>query len=83
LKRNFAETAEAHELLGEIYKRAIEMGGKLTGEHGVGLTAKDYMPAQMTSGEIALMKRVKQAFDPKGLLNPGKIFPADGEEETA
>jgi len=37
----------------------------------------------MTPGEIALMKRVKQAFDPKGLLNPGKIFPEDGEEETA
>jgi len=81
LKRNFAETAEAHELLGEIYKRAIEMGGKLTGEHGVGLTAKEYMPTQMTPGEIALMKRVKQAFDPKRLLNPGKIFPAEGEEE--
>ena len=83
LKRNFAETAEAHELLGEIYKRAIEMGGKLTGEHGVGLTAKEYMPAQMTPGEIALMKRVKQAFDPKGLLNPGKIFPERRDEETA
>jgi glycolate oxidase len=41
------------------------------------------MPAQMTQGEIALMKRVKHAFDPKGLLNPGKIFPAEGEEETA
>jgi glycolate oxidase len=83
LKRNFSELAEAHELLGEIYRRAIEMGGKLTGEHGVGLTAKDYMTAQMGPGEIALMKRVKQAFDPKGLLNPGKIFPEKREEETA
>ena len=76
-RRNFAETSEAHELLGEIYKKAVEMQGKLSGEHGIGLTAKDYMFMQMGPIEIALMKRVKQAFDPKGLLNPGKIFPSE------
>ena len=80
-KRNFAELEEAHELLGEIYRKAIDMAGKLTGEHGVGLTAKDYMSIQMGPVEIALMKRVKAAFDPKGLLNPGKIFPDEGEGE--
>ena len=74
-KGNFAETAEAYELLGEIYKKTVEMGGKLTGEHGVGLTAKNYMSIQMGPTEIALMKRIKAAFDPKGLLNPKKIFP--------
>jgi glycolate oxidase len=74
-KRNFAELEEANELLGEIYKKAVNMGGKLTGEHGVGLTVKNYMRLQMTPTEIALMKRIKAAFDPKGLLNPGKIFP--------
>jgi glycolate oxidase len=74
-RRNFAETAEAHELLGEIYKKAVEMQGKLTGEHGVGITARDYMSIQMSPVEIALSKRIKAAFDPKGLLNPGKIFP--------
>jgi glycolate oxidase len=78
-KRNFAELEEANELLGEIYRKTIDMGGKLTGEHGVGITAKDYMNIQMTPIEIALMKRIKYAFDPKGLLNPGKIFP----DETA
>jgi glycolate oxidase len=79
-KRNFAETEEAFELLGEIYKKTIEMNGKLTGEHGVGVTAKNYMQIQMGPEEIALMKRIKWAFDPKGLLNPGKIFPDEGEE---
>ena len=74
-RRNFAETSEAHELLGEIYKKAVEMQGKLSGEHGIGLTAKDYMFMQMSPSEIALSKRIKAAFDPKGLLNPGKIFP--------
>lgn len=74
-KRNFAELEEANELLGEIYRKTVEMEGKLTGEHGVGITVKDYLGLQMTTEEISLMKRIKSAFDPKGLLNPGKIFP--------
>ncbi|HEY3276550.1 MAG TPA: FAD-linked oxidase C-terminal domain-containing protein [Syntrophorhabdaceae bacterium] len=83
-KKNFAETEEAHELLGEIYRKTVSMGGKLTGEHGVGITAKNYMNLQMSRTELELLKRVKNAFDPKGLLNPGKIFPdsdtPDGEK---
>jgi glycolate oxidase len=74
-KKNFAETVEAHELLGEVYRRTVAMGGKLSGEHGVGITAKNYMGLQMSGAEIDLMKRIKFAFDPKGILNPGKIFP--------
>ena len=74
-KGNFVELGQAYDLLEEIYEKAIGMGGKLTGEHGVGLTAKNYMTMQMTPGEIGLMKRVKAAFDPDGILNPGKIFP--------
>jgi glycolate oxidase len=77
-KGNFAETNEAYELLEQIYGRTIEMDGKLTGEHGVGLTAKGYMTMQMSANEIELMKRVKAAFDPDLILNPGKIFP-DGD----
>jgi diguanylate cyclase (GGDEF)-like protein/PAS domain S-box-containing protein len=55
------------------------MGGSLTGEHGVGITVKDYLGLQMSDAEIALMKRIKGAFDPKGILNPGKIFADNGK----
>jgi FAD/FMN-containing dehydrogenase len=53
------------------------MDGRLTGEHGVGMTVRDYLGFQMSGAEIALMKRVKAAFDPTAILNPGKIFPED------
>lgn len=74
-KRNFEETLEANELLEEIYRQTVAMNGRLTGEHGVGITAMPFMSLQLKPAEIALMKRIKAAFDPKGLLNPGKIFP--------
>ncbi len=76
-KTNFTEINQAHEALEEIYKRVIDMDGTLTGEHGIGLTAKEYLTMQMSKSEISLMKRIKQAFDHKGLLNPGKIFPEE------
>jgi len=78
-KRNFEETDAAYTVLEEVYRKTIAMSGKLTGEHGVGITAKNYLRLQMTEAEIGLMKRIKYAFDPKGLLNPKKIFP-DVEE---
>ncbi|MBA4389775.1 MAG: glycolate oxidase subunit GlcD [Syntrophus sp. (in: bacteria)] len=73
-RRNFTELDEAYRLLETVYRRTIEMGGSLTGEHGVGITVKDYLPLQIEETEMALMKRIKTAFDPKGILNPGKIF---------
>ena len=74
-KRNFDELREAHELLEEVYKKTVAMNGRLTGEHGVGLTVKDYLGLHTSVEELGIMKRIKAAFDPKGLLNPGKIFP--------
>ncbi|HPU28705.1 MAG TPA: FAD-linked oxidase C-terminal domain-containing protein [Syntrophorhabdaceae bacterium] len=74
-KGNFKETEDAYNVLEEVYKKTIAMSGKLTGEHGVGITVKNYMKLQMTPEEIELLKRIKYAFDPKGILNPRKIFP--------
>jgi len=74
-KNNFGELREAYELLEEIYKKTVNMGGKLTGEHGVGITVKNYMGIQMSEAELDLMRHIKSAFDPKEILNPGKILP--------
>ena len=51
------------------------MGGVLTGEHGVGVEKRDLMPVMFSEIDLAAQQRVKCAFDEKGLLNPGKVFP--------
>ncbi len=57
----------------ELYKETKELGGTLTGEHGVGLKRKRYLPIFLDSAQIELIKRIKLAFDPNLILNPGKI----------
>lgn len=58
-----------------FYGRVKELGGVLSGEHGVGLKRRDYLSQFYSREEINLMRNIKRAFDPKGILNPGKIFP--------
>ncbi len=58
----------------EMFEYAIELGGTITGEHGVGLAKKPFLPRQFTESSYALMKSLKRTLDPDGLLNPGKIF---------
>jgi glycolate oxidase len=52
------------------------MGGTLSGEHGVGVLKASYVPLEQPPELIALQERIKTLFDPKGILNPGKLFPA-------
>lgn len=59
----------------QIFEKAIALGGQITGEHGVGLVQKNYLPMGIKSVEMDLMKQIKKVFDPLGILNPGKIFP--------
>ena len=59
----------------EILRACVEAGGSLTGEHGIGMEKNCYMPLQFASADLAAMRRVKEAFDPAGLANPGKVFP--------
>jgi glycolate oxidase len=59
----------------EILTACVEAGGSITGEHGVGMEKNCYMPLQFRPADLAAMRRVKDAFDPDGLMNPGKVFP--------
>ncbi len=59
----------------ELYRLTLALGGTLTGEHGIGATRRQYLPLALDSAQIAMMRRIRQAFDPNGILNPGKIFP--------
>lgn len=65
-------------LAGRILKMCVEMGGSLTGEHGIGVEKRDYMPEMFSAAELELMKRIRSAFDPLEIANPGKMFPCAG-----
>jgi glycolate oxidase len=59
---------------GEIYRAALALGGTVTGEHGTGLTKRAYLELQRGAAGVAVMRSIKQALDPRGLLNPGKVL---------
>jgi glycolate oxidase len=69
------ELEKTEEFGAEILKLCVEVGGVLTGEHGVGVEKRDLMPTMFSEIDLNQQQRVKCAFDAKGLLNPGKVFP--------
>ncbi|MSP44197.1 MAG: FAD-binding protein [Alphaproteobacteria bacterium] len=69
------ELEKAEEFGAEILRMCVEVGGVLTGEHGVGVEKRDLMPVQFTDADLRQQQRLKCAFDPLGRLNPGKVFP--------
>jgi glycolate oxidase len=58
-----------------LFRKVVELGGTLSGEHGIGVLKAPYLPLEQSAALIAVQQRVKHAFDPLGILNPGKIFP--------
>jgi glycolate dehydrogenase FAD-linked subunit len=74
-ERVAGEADKAVEVAAEILSYCIEAGGSLTGEHGIGADKSQYMPTMFAPEDLALMQRVRAAFDPRGLCNPGKVFP--------
>ena len=73
-ERDEAEMARVHHALEAIVTKTLELGGTITGEHGVGLAKKPWLRQQMGDHSFEVMRQVKRALDPAGLLNPGKIF---------
>jgi glycolate oxidase len=61
---------------GEILKVCAEVGGSISGEHGIGLEKIDYMPLIFTEADLHAMRGVREAWNPRGLCNPGKILPS-------
>jgi glycolate oxidase len=69
------ETRKVDEVVRELFRKVLEVKGTISGEHGIGLTKAPYLDMELSPPAIDLMARIKFAFDPKGILNPGKIFP--------
>ena len=69
------EAARAKQAERFLFTRVVELEGSISGEHGIGFAKAPYLPIELSADAIALMKRVKAAFDPNGILNPNKIFP--------
>jgi glycolate oxidase len=69
------EPERAEELAGLIVRTCVEEGGSITGEHGVGVDKRAYMPAMFTDDDLEAFHRLRCAFDPHGLANPGKVMP--------
>lgn len=78
-ERDEDEMSRAHAFYDELYEQVLAWGGTVSGEHGIGIAKKEYLARQIGPGGVAVMKRIKQAFDPEGILNPGKIFADDQE----
>src|SRR4051812_29303917 len=73
-ERDAGEMQRVHAALEAIVTRTIELGGTITGEHGVGLAKKPWLRQQMGDASLELMRQIKHTLDPHGRLNPGKIF---------
>ena len=77
IKGNMSDDAWHNQLkdgIAEIFELTVSLGGTLSGEHGIGLVQKEFMPIKYTNAHFVLWRGIKNVFDPNGILNPGKIF---------
>ena len=70
-----AETARAQAARPRVCALALDLGGALSGEHGIGLSKREFMAQAFDPATLAAMRAVKRALDPDGILNPGKLLP--------
>lgn len=81
LPRDEAERERAHACLADLFALVISLDGTLSGEHGIGLVKREFMPLALSPNTLGLMRNIKTAFDPDGILNPGKLLPATPSRE--
>jgi len=72
-KNNPEEVEKGHKAIEEIFKLVVNLSGTLSGEHGIGISKAEFMDIAFNEAEINLFKQIKKAFDPNGILNPGKM----------
>jgi glycolate oxidase len=75
-RKNREEHKRGLALVEQIFKETLELGGTISGEHGIGITKAQYIGMEISETGLSIMKSIKKLFDPKNILNPGKIFPA-------
>ncbi|HEY4602412.1 MAG TPA: glycolate oxidase subunit GlcD [Cerasibacillus sp.] len=80
--RNQEEIERVEKAFAEIFEKAIELGGTITGEHGVGVMKLPYLHLKVGEAGLEVMRQIKKALDPNNILNPGKIFVQQHEEES-
>lgn len=78
-KSNNDELSRAKKAVEDIFKLTIDLGGTISGEHGIGTAKMPYIGMEISPAAVDAMKRIKQVLDPNGILNPGKIFPNEKE----
>ncbi len=74
-KNNPKQLSRVHLLIEELMDITLKLGGTISGEHGIGITKKDFIGKELNNTSISLMKHIKDIFDPTGIMNPGKVFP--------
>jgi glycolate oxidase len=72
-------TGELPPMIREIFELTVSLGGMISGEHGIGWVQKSYLPIALSPAELGVMRTIKRALDPAGILNPGKIFPDEAD----
>jgi FAD/FMN-containing dehydrogenase len=75
-RRDADELERVHAAGAEILKTCVEAGGVISGEHGIGTEKREYMGLLFSEGDLDAMRRLQSVFDPEGVCNPGKVFPA-------
>jgi glycolate oxidase len=79
-KNDLEEMTRVEKAVAEIFTAAVELGGTLSGEHGIGTMKAPFMEMELGHIGLDMMKRIKKAWDPNDIMNPGKIFPEPGQK---